>query len=154
MKPFTVLVPCSTANLGAGFDAVGIALSGPDLMVRTTPGGEGLRIVKLSGEALMGDLDYGTDPEQIERIANQVREVRVQEVEVAIVVGAGNIYRGIEAGLANLCARYGEDAVFIGPARAQATGRAPRYGHAGSRQRATFHRVGGARAHTALKSNC
>ena len=54
-------------------------------------------LLKLSGEALMGDLDYGTDPEQIERIANQVREVRVQEVEVAIVVGAGNIYRGLEA---------------------------------------------------------
>ena len=50
MKPFTVLVPCSTSNLGAGFDAVGIALSGPDLMVRVTPGGEGLRIARLSGE--------------------------------------------------------------------------------------------------------
>jgi homoserine kinase len=50
VKPFTVLVPCSTANLGAGFDAVGIALSGPDLMVRAVPGGEGLRILKLSGE--------------------------------------------------------------------------------------------------------
>jgi uridylate kinase len=54
-------------------------------------------LLKLSGEALMGDLEYGTDPEQIERIANQVREVRAQEVDVAIVVGAGNIYRGIEA---------------------------------------------------------
>jgi uridylate kinase len=53
-------------------------------------------LLKLSGEALMGDLDYGTDPEQIERIANQMREVRAQDVEVAIVVGAGNIYRGLE----------------------------------------------------------
>ena len=53
-------------------------------------------LLKLSGEALMGDLEYGTDPEQIERIANQVREVRAQEVDVAIVVGAGNIYRGLE----------------------------------------------------------
>jgi uridylate kinase len=53
-------------------------------------------LLKLSGEALMGDLDYGTDPAQIERIANQVREVRAQDVEVAIVVGAGNIYRGLE----------------------------------------------------------
>jgi homoserine kinase len=50
MKMFTVMVPCSTSNLGAGFDAIGIALSGPDLMVRVTPGGEGLRISKLSGE--------------------------------------------------------------------------------------------------------
>jgi uridylate kinase len=53
-------------------------------------------LLKLSGEALMGDLDFGTDPAQIERIANQVREVHAQEVEVAIVVGAGNIYRGLE----------------------------------------------------------
>ena len=53
-------------------------------------------LLKLSGEALMGDLAYGTDPAQIERIANQVREVRNRDVEVAIVVGAGNIYRGLE----------------------------------------------------------
>jgi uridylate kinase len=53
-------------------------------------------LLKLSGEALMGDLAYGTDPAQIERIANQVREVRDAGVEVAIVVGAGNIFRGLE----------------------------------------------------------
>jgi uridylate kinase len=53
-------------------------------------------LLKLSGEALMGDLDYGTDPAQIERIAKQVREVRDRGVDVAIVVGAGNIYRGLE----------------------------------------------------------
>jgi uridylate kinase len=53
-------------------------------------------LLKLSGEALMGDLEYGTDPAQIERIANQVAEVRGRGVEVAIVVGAGNIYRGLE----------------------------------------------------------
>jgi len=53
-------------------------------------------LLKLSGEALMGDLAYGTDPAQIERIANQMREVRNQGVDVAIVVGAGNIYRGLE----------------------------------------------------------
>jgi homoserine kinase len=50
MKPFTVMVPCSTSNLGPGFDAIGIALSGPDVMVRVTPGGERLRITRLSGE--------------------------------------------------------------------------------------------------------
>jgi uridylate kinase len=53
-------------------------------------------LLKLSGEALMGDLEYGTDPAQIERIAQQVHEVRSRGVEVAIVVGAGNIYRGLE----------------------------------------------------------
>jgi uridylate kinase len=54
-------------------------------------------LLKLSGEALMGDLAYGTDPAQVERIASQVGEVRGRDVEVAIVVGAGNIFRGLEA---------------------------------------------------------
>jgi uridylate kinase len=53
-------------------------------------------LLKLSGEALMGSLEYGTDPGQIERVARQVREVRARDVDVAIVVGAGNIYRGLE----------------------------------------------------------
>lgn len=52
MNPFTVVVPCSTSNLGAGFDAIGMALSGPDLVVKVVPGGEGLRIVKLSGDGV------------------------------------------------------------------------------------------------------
>ena len=50
MKSFTVMVPCSTSNLGPGFDAIGLALSGPDVMVRVTPGGDRLRITRLSGE--------------------------------------------------------------------------------------------------------
>ncbi len=50
MKPFTVMVPCSTSNLGPGFDSLGIALGGPDLMVRVTPGGDRLRITRFSGE--------------------------------------------------------------------------------------------------------
>jgi len=50
VSAFTVVVPCSTSNLGSGFDAVGIALGGPDLLVRATPGGAALRIVRLSGE--------------------------------------------------------------------------------------------------------
>jgi len=49
-KPFTVMVPCSTSNLGPGFDSIGIALSGPDVMVRVAPGGDRLRITRLSGE--------------------------------------------------------------------------------------------------------
>jgi uridylate kinase len=54
-------------------------------------------LLKLSGEALMGDLDYGTDAAQVERIAEQVRTTRARGVEVAVVVGAGNIYRGLAA---------------------------------------------------------
>jgi uridylate kinase len=54
-------------------------------------------LLKLSGEALMGDLQYGTDAAEVKRIAEQVAEIRARGVEVAIVVGAGNIYRGLAA---------------------------------------------------------
>ena len=53
-------------------------------------------LLKLSGEALMGTLDYGTDPERVIAVARQVSAVHEQGVEVAIVVGAGNIYRGMQ----------------------------------------------------------
>ena len=53
-------------------------------------------LLKLSGEALMGDLEYGADPVRIQAIAAQVRTVRERGVEVAIVVGGGNIYRGMQ----------------------------------------------------------
>jgi uridylate kinase len=52
-------------------------------------------LLKLSGEALMGDLEFGTDPAQIEKLARQIHEVHGRGVEVAVVVGAGNIYRGL-----------------------------------------------------------
>src|SRR5436305_8040678 len=54
-------------------------------------------LLKLSGEALMGDLSHGTDADEVERIAGQVSAIRGRGVEVAIVVGAGNIYRGLSA---------------------------------------------------------
>ena len=53
-------------------------------------------LLKLSGEALMGSLDYGTDPERVAAVARQVASVHEQGVQVAIVVGAGNIYRGMQ----------------------------------------------------------
>jgi uridylate kinase len=53
-------------------------------------------LLKLSGEALMGSREYGTDGAEVDRIAKQVVAVRERGVAVAIVVGAGNIYRGIE----------------------------------------------------------
>src|SRR5690242_7499000 len=52
-------------------------------------------LLKLSGEALMGGLEYGTDPDRVAAVARQVSAVRDQGVEVAIVVGAGNIFRGM-----------------------------------------------------------
>src|SRR3954465_1652783 len=53
-------------------------------------------LLKISGEALMGSLDYGTDPARIEAIPQQVHEVSARGVEMAVVVGAGNIYRGLK----------------------------------------------------------
>ena len=52
-------------------------------------------LLKLSGEALMGDLPYGTDLERVQAIARQIRQLHDRGVEIAIVLGAGNIYRGI-----------------------------------------------------------
>jgi uridylate kinase len=54
-------------------------------------------LLKLSGEALMGDREYGTDPDRIQAIAQEVAAVHRRGVEVAIVVGGGNIYRGLAA---------------------------------------------------------
>ena len=55
-------------------------------------------LLKLSGEALLGAEDYGIDPVIIGRIANEILEVRKTGIQVAIVIGGGNIFRG--AGLA------------------------------------------------------
>jgi uridylate kinase len=54
-------------------------------------------LLKLSGEALMGDQEYGTDPERVQAIAGEVAEVHRRGVEIAVVVGGGNIYRGLAA---------------------------------------------------------
>jgi uridylate kinase len=54
-------------------------------------------LLKLSGEALMGDLEYGTDPDRVHEIAAEVAAVHRDGVQVAIVVGGGNIYRGLAA---------------------------------------------------------
>jgi len=54
-------------------------------------------LLKLSGEALMGPLDFGTDPETLGRIADQIKVLHEDGVEVAIVLGAGNIFRGMAA---------------------------------------------------------
>jgi uridylate kinase len=59
-------------------------------------------LLKLSGEALMGTQSYGTDGAEVDRIATQISSVRERGVEVAIVVGAGNIYRGLAGAAAGM----------------------------------------------------
>jgi len=59
-------------------------------------------LLKLSGEALMGGLEYGADPERIAAIAAQVKKVAERGVEVSVVVGGGNIYRGLSGAAAGM----------------------------------------------------
>ena len=54
-------------------------------------------LLKLSGEALMGDQTYGIDPAMTTRIAEDVGEIQGLGVEVAVVIGGGNIFRGVAA---------------------------------------------------------
>jgi len=54
-------------------------------------------LLKLSGEALMGESDFGIDASTMKMIAQQIKELKEAEVEVAIVVGGGNIWRGTDA---------------------------------------------------------
>lgn len=53
-------------------------------------------LLKLSGESLLGDQDYGIDPKVLEAYAKEVKLVVDQGVEVAIVIGGGNIFRGVQ----------------------------------------------------------
>jgi uridylate kinase len=59
-------------------------------------------LLKLSGEALMGDLEYGADPDRIASIAKQIKITQDRGVEIAVVVGGGNIYRGLAGAAAGM----------------------------------------------------
>ncbi len=59
-------------------------------------------LLKLSGEALMGEMGYGIDPDVILSIAKQVKEINKSGVETALVIGAGNIFRGLSAASAGM----------------------------------------------------
>ena len=73
----------------------------PDDAVRPAPIGDvpSFRrvLLKLSGESMMGDREYGVDPKTVAAIAREVVEVRRSGIELAIVVGGGNFYRGMAA---------------------------------------------------------
>ncbi|NDF12965.1 MAG: UMP kinase [Proteobacteria bacterium] len=59
-------------------------------------------LLKVSGEALMGDLQYGQDLAMIERICSEIKTVHEMGTEVCVVVGGGNIYRGIAGASAGM----------------------------------------------------
>lgn len=54
-------------------------------------------LLKLSGESLMGDEGYGIDPKRLEQYAQEIKKVKDLGIEIAIVIGGGNIFRGIQA---------------------------------------------------------
>ncbi|MGJ3233849.1 UMP kinase [Marivirga sp.] len=54
-------------------------------------------LLKLSGEALMGDEGYGIDSKRLAQYAKEIKRIHDQDIEVAIVIGGGNIFRGIQA---------------------------------------------------------
>jgi uridylate kinase len=66
---------------------------------QSADGGAAFRrvLLKLSGESLMGELEYGMDPDRVAAIAGQIDRVHGRGVEIALVIGAGNIYRGMTA---------------------------------------------------------
>jgi uridylate kinase len=59
-------------------------------------------LLKLSGESLMGSRDYGTDPERLRAVAAAIKTIHDRGIEIAIVVGAGNIYRGMKGAAAGM----------------------------------------------------
>jgi uridylate kinase len=59
-------------------------------------------LLKLSGEAMMGNQEYGIDPAVVQIVAQEIKEVRALGVEVGIVIGGGNIYRGVAASAAGM----------------------------------------------------
>ena len=83
--------------------------AGPELIRMRSAKGSGMAdtqprqplkriLLKISGEALLGVADYGIDPAILKRIASEIREVMTRDIQVAVVIGGGNIFRG--AGLA------------------------------------------------------
>src|SRR5262249_33266626 len=54
-------------------------------------------LLKLSGEALMGTQGFGIDPQVVQRIANEIKDVHSLGVQTAVVIGGGNIFRGLQA---------------------------------------------------------
>ena len=71
-------------------------LSNVESMIKKTKK-TGRIVLKISGEALMGKLGYGIDPEVLKSIALEIKEINQTRVEIAVVIGGGNIFRGLTA---------------------------------------------------------
>ncbi len=69
--------------------------SSPSSPADSKTGGYRRILLKISGEALMGGRDYGLDPGMVEQIARDLKAVRDQGIEIGVVIGGGNIFRGL-----------------------------------------------------------
>jgi len=65
-------------------------------------------LLKLSGEALVGSAGYGIDPDVVDFLANEIKDVHEAGVQIAIVVGGGNIFRGVAASTAGMDRAQGD----------------------------------------------
>ena len=78
----------------------------PSAKANSTPPDDGFRykrvLLKISGESLMGSQDYGIDPVMVARVAGEVKAVIDHGIEVCLVIGGGNIYRGISGAAAGM----------------------------------------------------
>ena len=59
-------------------------------------------LLKMSGEVLMGDKEFGLDQDTVQRVASDIKDVRDTGIEVCVVVGAGNIFRGVSGAAAGM----------------------------------------------------
>src|SRR4051794_18435330 len=71
-------------------------------------------LLKLSGEDLMGTRSYGQDPERVAAVASALCDIRALGVELAVVVGGGNIYRGLAASERGMDRATGDYAGMLG----------------------------------------
>ncbi|MBN9425385.1 MAG: uridine monophosphate kinase, partial [Burkholderiales bacterium] len=85
----------SAAPGGSRIASAGLAVAGAKLAYRRV-------LLKLSGEALMGDDSYGINRETIERMVQEIADVVALGVELAVVIGGGNIFRGVAGGAAGM----------------------------------------------------
>jgi len=69
-------------------------------------------LLKLSGEALMGESNYGIERETIDRIVAEIADVLRRGVQIAIVIGGGNIFRGVAPGAAGMDRATADNMVF------------------------------------------
>ena len=98
-------MPNSPASVTMTDDALAVAKPAPRAAPAAVPEGKPAYkriLLKLSGEALMGDDNYGINRDTIDSIVAEVAEVAALGVEVAVVIGGGNIFRGLAPGAAHM----------------------------------------------------